>query len=275
MNERELDRLLASAVDDGPIEVPDRVIETALAEIPTTPQRGRSALPWRRPMFKPLAIVIATALLAALLAIPFVGGAIGPSPSPTPSPTVPLATIRTYTTSEFELPIAFPLRQGAIIGFTVDEAPTMVTIIPPGSSSDRLVLMPLEGTRVVGDGEEGDAASLDALVQLLDSRPGIKARQLRRSDVDQPASFPVSGSGAFVVEVDTDPAAAEPGSPLLRTSAGETIDVAAEPWTYWIVPASGTAVGDLLVVYHGSTSDFGNYGQTFLSLLEDIQPVSE
>jgi hypothetical protein len=281
MNERELDRVLASVVDDGPIQAPDWVIEAALSEIPTTRQRGGSALHWRRPMFKPLALVVATALLAALLAIPFVGGAIGPSPTPTPSPTpspaspAPLGQERPYTTSLFSPAIMFPLVRDGVTAFQVTETETTLTISPPGSSTDDLVLMTLDGTRVFGDGRDGDASSVDVLVQLLNERPGITAYLLRRPDVDQLASLPFAGQAVSVVVVTIDPAAAEPGSPLLSTSSGETLDVPDEPWVLWILSAPGSDAGDLLAVYQGSPGDHGNYARTFLALLETIRPATD
>lgn len=277
MNERELDGLLASVVDDGPIHAPDWLIEAALSEIPTTPQRGAPVLPWRRPMFKPLALVIATAALIALLAMSLAGGAIGPGPSPTPAatptPTDLLTQVRPYTTSVFAPAITFPLAQGGITGYQVSETPTMVTIRPPGQTSERLVLVRLNGTRVVGDGRDGDAALLDTLVTLLDGRAGITAVQQRRSDVDQPLSYRVADVDAPVVAVQVDPTLAAIGSPILRTATGETIDVADEPWSLFIMPAVGTTAGDLLVIYHGSVSDFGSYWATLLSIPADLRPA--
>ncbi len=280
MSEHEFDRVLSSVVDDGPTEVPDRVIEAALATIPTTLQRGPAALSWRRPMFKPLAAVLVSAAMLAVAVIYIQLGPRGnvatpPSPSPTPtsSPTAPTSAIGPYTTSTFSLPITFPLRQGGATGYHVKETATAVTIIPPGTTSERLVLMPLDGTRVIGAAGADGAALPDTIVQLLDERAGFMASRLKAFDGDRAASYPFAGVDAPVVAVETDPREAVPNSPVLRTAAGATVDVADVPSTMWILPAVGSNAGDLIAVYYGSTGDFGNYGATLLTLLAEIQPV--
>jgi hypothetical protein len=97
--ERETTRIVRSWLEDGATELPDRVLDTVLDQLPTTPQRRATWWPARRlfEMNKAVTFGVAAAAVVAvaLIGINLFGGqSIGgpdlteatPSPSPTPTP---------------------------------------------------------------------------------------------------------------------------------------------------------------------------------------------
>lgn len=84
--DRDFDRIATAWLDLMPSEAPDRVIESVLQAVDTTPQVRRPVLrgPWRSPRMNRFLILIA----AALLGVALIGGALlsgGSKPAPAPS----------------------------------------------------------------------------------------------------------------------------------------------------------------------------------------------
>jgi len=107
-NDRSLERAARTWLEEGPTRAPDRPVDAALAQIQTTRQEPRLALPWNLPTLnQPLrlagaAIVAALAVGVALFALrpsPSVGP---PRPTAAPSPTAaasPKPTMKPYPTN--------------------------------------------------------------------------------------------------------------------------------------------------------------------------------
>ena len=281
MNEQEFDRLLATVVDTGPTQSPDYVIEGALAEIPTTPQRGPAARPWRTPMLRPIAALISTAAVVAFVTYlafaPRGQVAVSPSDSPEPSAT-PSATATvsptptTYHTTEFAVPLSIPIDPGfGGLEFDIQEAPTQLSIRPVSDFSDRIVILPLDGTEVLTTTEPEAVPAVDELAALLDARSDVAAERLMAFDTGDPASFAVAGVDAPVVAVDTDPTDGASPTPLFKTASGEIVGVSAEPSTVWIFPVQPSGKPGILVLYAATTEDHGQWAGTLLTMLENTQ----
>ena len=272
MNDRDLDRILQALVDDGPTQVPDRIVEAALAQIPTTPQRGSVARPWRFAMIKPIAALLGAGAVVAFavyfgLARP---GDVGIVPSAPPDAT-PSPTSRIHTTTQFAVPLSIPLDAGFGVDLSLTETASSVTITAAGPYSDRLVILPLTGTDVVGGGGRVPITSTEALADALDGRAGVSAEVLAAFDTGRPASYPVGGVDAPVVDTEVSPEEASADGPILRTAAGETIDVEAEPWRLWILPVARPAGEGVVAIYSASSEDHGQWAATFLSILESLE----
>ena len=92
---RDPDRLIRAFLDEGVVDLPDRVYDTVRADIDQTKQRVLIG-PWREPnmnTFARLAIAAAAVVVVAIVGINLlpasggVGGGTAVSPSPSPSPT--------------------------------------------------------------------------------------------------------------------------------------------------------------------------------------------
>lgn len=93
----DVERLLDAYLAEGPESVADRVIDAALDEIDSTPQRRGPLEPWRTPSMKtPIRLLLVAAALAAAGGGAFLLGGAGnqPAPAPTPSPTPSLIPAR-------------------------------------------------------------------------------------------------------------------------------------------------------------------------------------
>lgn len=272
MNERELDRVLAALVDEGPLQAPDHVIEAALAEIPTTSQRGSVARPWRSTMLRPLAAFTAVAAIIALVV--YFGAApptdVGGSPTPSPSPSGSAAPT-TYESSTFTVPIAFPVEQGFGVEPEIEETASTLTITLSGTSTNHLILLPLEGAEVVADDGSRPITTAEDLIAALETRPGISAARLLASDTGVPATWTMLGTEAPVVTVDVDPTQASPDEPIFRTAAGASVDVAAEPWSMWVMIARPPDGPGLLAIYSSRADEFGDWSGTLLSTLDGLE----
>jgi CubicO group peptidase (beta-lactamase class C family) len=94
--DRDVTRIVRSWLEDGVTELPDRVLDSVLDQLPSTPQRRHSWQAWRNPLVSStlkFAMAGAAALAVGVIAIGLYfnqSGGVGPpapSPSPTPSPT--------------------------------------------------------------------------------------------------------------------------------------------------------------------------------------------
>jgi hypothetical protein len=281
MNEQEFDRLLATVVDEGPVQAPDYVIEGALAEIPTTRQRDLVARPWRTSMLRPIAALTSTAAVVAVVAyLAFASPgeiAVSPSPSaqpsPTPSPTPAGSPAQTtFTTSEFEVPLSIPLDRGfAGVEFDIQETPSKLTVTPVSDGSNRLIIVPLDGTEVLGGSEPRPIRSVDELASILDGRPDMTAERLEAFDTGEPASYPIAGSDAPVVDVRTAVSGGASAGPLFSTASGDTVEVPDEPTTLWIFLVEPSGKPGLLVIHAATAEDFGMWAGTFLTALENAE----
>jgi hypothetical protein len=98
--DRDVTRIVRSWMDEGVTQLPDRVLDAVLDQLPATPQRRTSWLAWRFPLMNNtvrIALAAAAVVVVALIGIQLFEGANvggpGPSPSPSESPTVePTAT---------------------------------------------------------------------------------------------------------------------------------------------------------------------------------------
>jgi hypothetical protein len=126
--DRDVERIVRSWMDEGVTQLPDRVLDLVLGQIPATPQRRA---PWLARMIplanNPLglaltaAVVVALVLGITLLTRPSIGDNAEPTPTPTPRPSaspisVPGATwpldAGIYSLPSFPLGITFEVPAG-------------------------------------------------------------------------------------------------------------------------------------------------------------------
>jgi hypothetical protein len=89
--DRDVTRIVRSWMDEGVTELPDRVLDLVLDQLPATPQRRPSWLARRTPTmnnYARLGLVAAAVLAVVIVGIGLFGRSlnVGPSTSPTPSP---------------------------------------------------------------------------------------------------------------------------------------------------------------------------------------------
>jgi hypothetical protein len=92
-SDRDVERIVRSWMDEGVTQLPDRVLDLVLDQVPSTPQRRA---PWLARMIplanNPLglaltaAVVVALVLGITLLSRPSIGDNTEPTPTPTPRP---------------------------------------------------------------------------------------------------------------------------------------------------------------------------------------------
>jgi hypothetical protein len=114
-DDRTLERVARSWLEDGPTRAPEHTVAGALAQIQTTQQERGFAVPWRfssmTPMFKVAgAALVAVIAIGSFLSLSRPPGGTGGDPSPTPtaspspttapSPTENLGACRLLTSSE-------------------------------------------------------------------------------------------------------------------------------------------------------------------------------
>src|SRR4051794_5865209 len=164
--DRDVDRITAQFLRDGPAELADRVLDDALDEIHLTRQRRRLAVPWRnRPMSSfslRLAAVIAVIAVGGVALFqlgrgPTIAGPATPLPA-TPLPTVPasLTAVASAAPSAAATPVPptppasaallapFGYAGGGTIAFTRDDAAVRGSapflIDPSGKNEARIVI---------------------------------------------------------------------------------------------------------------------------------------
>jgi len=106
--DRDTTRFVRSWLEEGATELPDRVLDAVLDQLPTTPQRRPSWLVRRFPemnntakLILGVAAVVVVAFLGIRFLSPGTAGIGGPGATPTPVPT-PAATPATLTDGELE-----------------------------------------------------------------------------------------------------------------------------------------------------------------------------
>jgi hypothetical protein len=127
-SDRDVERIVRSWMDEGVTQLPDRVLDLVLDQVPSTPQRRA---PWLARMIplanNPLglaltaAVVVALVLGITLLSRPSIGDNTEPTPTPTPRPSaspisVPGATWPldpgSYSLPSFPLEVTFEVPAG-------------------------------------------------------------------------------------------------------------------------------------------------------------------
>jgi hypothetical protein len=106
--DRDVDRIVRSWMDEGVTQLPDRVLDLVLDQLPATPQRRPSWLARRFPfMNRPMLTAAAgvAVVVLALVGYRLLRGNVGVQPSPSPSPT-PVPT---------PSPSPAPLRAGQVL----------------------------------------------------------------------------------------------------------------------------------------------------------------
>jgi hypothetical protein len=132
--DRDLNRVVRSWMDEGVTALPDRVLDSVLAQVPATPQRRPGSWVARRfsTMNTPMKILLAGAAVVATLVIGYnlfgSGTYLGTDPTPTPQPT---ATVEPTATPVAQLNGQDPLTAGR---YQVDPTlPMNVTVeVPDG-----------------------------------------------------------------------------------------------------------------------------------------------
>jgi len=154
--DRDVDRITAAFLRDGPAELSDRVLDDAFSEIHLTRQRRRPAVPWRNgpvSSFSPrlAAIIAVIALGGAALAVwsGSQGIALRASPAPptvaqpaTPPPTAAPATTAVTASRRAALLAPQGYADGGTIAFTRDDpavgGPAPFLIDPTGENEARV-----------------------------------------------------------------------------------------------------------------------------------------
>lgn len=149
--DRETTRIVRSWLDEGVTELPDRVLDTVLDAVPSTPQRRAAWPAWRTPVMNNIvrvglvaAAVVAIAFLAINL-LPGIGG-LGDTPSvePTLTPTLEPSLAEPSPSGAGDLPA------GSSFELTDDNAVVTVTIPAPGWSAPEGILWKSNGEPPAG-----------------------------------------------------------------------------------------------------------------------------
>ena len=196
--ELDLDRILGSFFDPGPMQAPDRILRDALADIGRTPQH-RPLATWRAHMSRTMKIAIAAILAIGLIAtgILYVGNQSKPAPLPSASPTPTGSAEATRTLAASEAPTPSVAPSPAVSALTlaksarnrVDKAITAART-PSGISQEEQnfllqrvddIAMRLDGGDLVGAQatlqEMADRVELASFAPGLDDAPRTRLRQ--------------------------------------------------------------------------------------------------
>jgi hypothetical protein len=141
--DRDVTRIVRSWLDEGVTQLPDRVLDAVLDQVPTTPQRRALWPPWRFPSVNntmKIALAVAAVVVLAIIGIGVLlpkDNGVGPSvTTPTPSPQVLPAT-----TDQLE-PGRYRVRSNTPVPFTVT--------VPAGwTTTEGFVIKDWEGPREV------------------------------------------------------------------------------------------------------------------------------
>lgn len=245
-DDRTLDRVARSWLEEGPTRAPDRPVEAALARIQTTPQERDLRLPWRyRQMNSSLKLAVGAAAVAvaAILVVNVLpkspGPGIGtppPSASATPAPKVlavgPLSA-GAYTTAG-PVPMSLTVPQGwegIVVGSTV-------TVL----GRDGAFL----GFWIVGDAQRdpcglGGVADTDVGPTVADLAAALAA--VPGFETTDPVARSVDGiDGQYVELIGPLAGCAEPEPELWLTPGGSCrcMDGTVERNRIWIVDVGGS-----------------------------------
>jgi hypothetical protein len=100
--DRETTRVVRSWLDEGVTQLPDRVLDAVLDQVPATPQRRSGWSAWRSYRMSTYAKIVAAAAAVVVVAVgayqflPRSGGIGGPGPTITPSPSPTLLAHGTF-----------------------------------------------------------------------------------------------------------------------------------------------------------------------------------
>lgn len=275
MNERDFDRQLAAWLDEGPASVSDRVIEGALAQVPTTPQRGAGLAPLRSLIMRlqpaaPILGVAAVAVVAALFYFAFwqprVGG---PEVSPTPSPEG--THIRgSFTATTFELPLSFQLEAApSAEGWYVVERPSLLRVSAEPGADSYLALLPRDQTLVAASGGQAEASASPG--DWFADVPGFTIEPMSRFDAEGPMTWNVAGEEVQIYVLTLDPAAAE-DLVVVTTPDGEELRADSDASSTWLLGVVPHATGDLVVAFpEWNTEEELNIGGSVFAMIESIE----
>ncbi len=275
MNERDFDRRLTAWLDEGPASVSDRVIEGALAQVPTTPQRGAGLAPLRSLIMRlqpaaPILGVAAVAVVAALFYFAFwqprVGG---PEVSPTPSPEG--THIRgSFTATTFEVPLSFQLAAApSAEGWYVVERPSLLRVSAEPGAGSYLALLPLDQTLVAASGGQADASGTPG--DWFADVPGFTIEPMTRFDVEGLRTWNVAGEEVQIYRLTVDPATAG-DLQVVTTQDGEELRADSDAPSTWLLGVVPHEADDLLVAFaEGDTAEELNIGGSVFGMIESIE----
>lgn len=220
---RDIDQLLDRWMDDGPTVVADRVVAAALAEIPTTRQRGAFLAPLENLIMRmqPIApfIGVAAAIVVALAIFTALGdrSRVGdPEPTPSPSPAASPSPTATVVTSEaFSVPLSLELPSG----WQVREAAALFSAFRPAPQPEqlfeRIVFADPDAMRVAE--ASGAQPWPDDLHAWLEGRPEFEP--------SEPQAISVGGRPATLIESVAiyEPTATRPTFPIIQIGPPDPI----------------------------------------------------
>lgn len=275
MNERDFDRRLTGWLDEGPASVNDRVIEGALAQVPTTPQRGAALAPLRSLIMRlqPAAPILGVAAVAVVATVfyfafwqPRVGG---PDASPTPSPEGTHARA-SFTSTTFEPPLSFQLDAApSAEGWYVVERPSLLRVSAEPSARSYLALLPRDQALVPTS--DGQAEASGSPGDWFADVPGFTIEPMRRFDAEGPMTWNVAGEEVQVYVLTVDPSAAE-DLRVITTQDGEELRADSDAPSTWLLGVVPRGAGDLLVAFaEWDTEEELNIGGSVFAMIESIE----
>jgi hypothetical protein len=156
-SERDANRIVRSWLEAGSTGIPDRVLDSVLAELPSTPQRRSRWSPWRSQKMNAfikigalaavvlLAVVVGSRFLPGDASVGVPAGTSSPAPSATPSP---VAGQFTFNAPPGEISVAMNASaDGSTLGTTV--AGNVIS----GLSGSAAITLIGEGRPTVGGGD--------------------------------------------------------------------------------------------------------------------------
>jgi hypothetical protein len=283
MNEPTFERLLEAFVDDGLLSVDPRVVERALAEVHTTPQRRRSVAPLRRVIMQ-LRLVPVLTILATLLALTLVGGVAltnlepGPTTGPTPSPSQSYfpgnSEPTPFVSTKFRVPIRLELPnygegpidpQDVMLGkvpWVIDDQPWLLSITAPEPDTDRLTIMRRADARLIGDAGEipwpGDIAA------WLTTQQGVSPMTANQG---LPSDSPLQSGVMFGL----DPTARSVGRTIIGTAEGDALALSGGPSTILVMELSDGLSEPLIVVISGAQSAWDSWLGSMNEIVASIE----
>lgn len=265
----DIDDVLREWADEGDERMPFHNLQTALAAIETTPQRGarpallEGILMRIQPFAIPMAVVATLVLAVVAYALVSRPPSVGPEGSPSPAATQVSGELRTAT---FNVPITIQLQAAPDPeGWYVRETASALTISPTETDGGRLVILDIGSTSIV-DADGGSEPLAEDPVGALDAQPGVTAEEQQAPDVEGPASYVVAGEEVAVIRVTVDESAS--GRPLIRTSDGVELRTSAEA-SWWLLRAQPEG-RDLLVILPAAGTSDATFSASYLGMLESM-----
>lgn len=271
--DRDIERLLDSWFADGPIEVPDRVIDVVADRIARQPQRPAWRLNWKDIHVNSTQRMVATAaavILVAVVALAIAGRptdsgignpAASPSPVQTTTPPSPAPTEIVYTSKAMEVPISFRLVDGFLVDFDIQDG---IGFTHPDLAGG---IGSLASLQVVGAAVGDPQAWPVDLVSWLETQPYLTLGEAR--------STTVGGYPATVIDMDVAPATQPPRTVFLWRGGSWDRQAFPERWRFVEIR---TGPGEGINVVIGTTPDkFDDAAASLdrlLATLEFVAPPS-